>query len=245
MFNRFEDTKSNPQLNKMLVGASLLLLAALYQNFDVVDLFHLPLQQVDQGIRTAHARQLLGKGYDSSPAATAENMENLNISIFNRVYENLPKKYRSQASDISQTIIDEAQKHDFDPVFVMAVIRTESHWNPLAKGSVGEIGLMQLRPETAEWIAKKAKLPWYGTKTLENPVLNVKLGVAYLDFLRGSFDGYANKYLSAYNMGAGNVRRMYKNDMRPKEYSTKVMQHYKELYTRLVRAHFAAQVAGN
>ena len=146
---------------------------------------------------------------------------------------------------LSTTILKEAEKYQIDPVFVVAVIKTESAFNPLALGTHGEIGLMQIKPDTAKWIAEKANIPWKGPKTLENPSMNVRIGMAYFNYLRESFDGHANKYVSAYNMGALNVRRKYSSGEAPKEYSTRVMRNYNETYKRLSAATTLNLLAGN
>ncbi|MFN7453152.1 MAG: lytic transglycosylase domain-containing protein [Pseudobdellovibrionaceae bacterium] len=230
-------------LKKATVVLSLSTLFMLYQNFDFSQYWKAQVKPIDEQARREHARELLGKFYAGSWAERAEDIPALHMSLYNEIYRSLPKKFKGQASALATTFIKESEIHDFDPVFVVAVIKTESSFNPLARGGVGEIGLMQLRPETAEWVAKKFKLKWHGKKTLENPVDNVRLGIAYLDYLREKFDGYANKYLSAYNMGASKVRRMYAAETKPREYSRKVMRHYKDTYARIVNTSTVSLIA--
>ena len=221
-------------MNKMTVIATMTVAIVAFQNFDYVSLFHVPLQQVNHQVRAEHAKELLGKKYKGSSAQKAENMPDLNYAIFSTVYKNLPKKYRHQAGLITETIIEQAHKYDFDPVFALAVIKTESSFNPKALGSAGEIGLMQLKPDTAEWIAKKYGLKYRNRMTLENPADNIRLGMAYFHNLRSSFDGYANKYVNAYNMGATKVRRLYASSYKPNEYSGRVIKNYTVIYEKLV-----------
>ncbi|MFQ5443881.1 MAG: transglycosylase SLT domain-containing protein, partial [Nitrospinales bacterium] len=45
-------------------------------------------------------------------------------------------------------IIHESKKYDYDPLFLTAVIITESSFNNWAKSRVGAVGLMQIRPTT-------------------------------------------------------------------------------------------------
>ena len=214
----------------------LVLTALIYQNFDFADGWKINLIPLNEKHRATHAKELLGKYYDGSAAQMVENANSLGMAIFNDVYRNLPKKYKTSAVDVSTAIIEHAEKYEIDPVFVVAVIKTESSLNPMAKGRFGEIGLMQLKPDTAAWIAKKYGIRWKGAKSLENPKTNVILGIAYLNFLRDRFDGHANKYLSAYNMGAKNVCRMYASDRTPHEYSMRVMKNYNSTYRRLAAA---------
>ena len=56
-----------------------------------------------------------------------------------------------------------------------AVVQVESAYNPAAVGSVGEIGLMQIRPETAAMLGYTG-----GTAGLFDPETNVRFGVMYL-----------------------------------------------------------------
>lgn len=222
------------EVQKVKVIAGLVLLALCFQNFKFVDELKITLTPINEDTRSAHAKELLGKHYKGSFAAQAESINAMHFSVFNDVYRSLPKAYKAKALDVSSTIIDEAAKYDFDPVFVMAVIKTESSFNPKAVGPVGEIGLMQLRAETAEWIAKLSGIDWRGREALRNPVYNVRLGVAYLHWLRSKFGASPNKYLSAYNLGAAKVKRMYASELKPREYSSRVMKNYKEIYLRLV-----------
>jgi len=205
-----------------------------FQNFDIVNAFLVPVHKVDHESRVLHAKELLGKAYKGSTAHQAEMIQDLHVTIFEDVRQLLPKKYKSQALPLAETIVREAQRYDFDPVFIMAVIKTESSFNPIAKGSAGEIGLMQIKPKTAAEIALNANIPWNGPSTLESPIMNVKIGVAYFSQLRGKFAGYANKYIASYNMGAAKVNRLYQNEITPKEYSIRVIKNYNLIYKRMV-----------
>ncbi len=220
-------------MKKTAALASLVILACIYQNFDFVDAWKLNLIPINEKSRTNHARELLGKSYHGSNAQLVENANALGMSIFNDVYRNLPKKYKGYSIDLTTKLLELSEKYEIDPVFVLAIIKTESSFNPKAKGSAGEIGLMQLKPDTAEWVAKKNGLKWKGPKSLENPVTNITLGMAYFNMLRDKFDGHANKYISSYNMGAAKVCRLYASETTPKEYSLRVMKHYNNTYKRL------------
>lgn len=219
-------------MKKTTAALILIVTGAFYQNFVFSGLApkNLHKMEVDENARLEHARELLGKYYKKSSVASTKGLQHVNIHLYNQVHARLPKKFKKQSGKISKAIINEATKHDFDPVFVMAVIQTESSFNPLAKGGIGELGLMQLRPETAEWIAEKEKIKWKGPRTLKDPVQNIKIGVAYMAFLRDHFDSAAYKYLSAYNVGPAKLKRMFEAETRPKEYSTKVMKFYEEFY---------------
>jgi soluble lytic murein transglycosylase-like protein len=184
-------------------------------------------------IRNEHARELFGSKYDQSVVATFESKNGLEKNIFSTVKDSLPKKYKPDAQEIARTIVLESRKHQLDPYFVMAVISGESSFNPNARGPVGEIGLMQLRLSTGEWISKISKIKWNGEKSLKDPVENIKLGTAYLAWLRNKFNGHGQLYLAAYNMGPASVKSAMGRNVWPKDYPKHVMKRYIAFYKEL------------
>lgn len=219
-----------------LAIATATLTSVLYNNFDFFS-WNKPavpsIESVNEAARVAHAKELLGVHYRGSDAQRFEGKRSMNEMIYQKVQNSLAPKWKAQARNITRTVIAESTKYHLDPVFVLAVIKTESKFNPLALGRFGEIGLMQIKPDTAEWIAKKYGLSWNGKKTLENPSANIRIGLAYMNYLRGKFNGTALKYVSAYNMGPRNVRRLLAKNLKPAEYNTRVMKNYKALYAKI------------
>jgi soluble lytic murein transglycosylase len=185
-------------------------------------------------IRLTHAHELLGKYY---PLSVVPQIDDL---VYEWTKDSLKGKWHKQARGISQTIIKESLRRGFDPLFLMAMIQSESSFNPAAHGPFGEIGLMQLRPATARWIAGKYKISWKGAATLRDPRANIRIGAAFLDYLRDRFDSQAQLYVAAYNMGYGNVKEALSREVWPKDYPRRVMRHYIELY-RQVRTEVAKQ----
>ena len=150
--------------------------------------------------------------------------------ILNAVTKALPKSQRHMAYDVSRIIITEANHHKMDPLFLLAVIATESGFNPKARGLHGEIGLMQVLPKTAVWIAPKAGIP-VDKIDLEDPVINIRIGATYFARLRKSFDGHGPRYVAAYNMGSANVRKLVRSKVEPKIYSGRVLENYENFRT--------------
>jgi soluble lytic murein transglycosylase len=185
---------------------------------------------IKQNLRIGHAKELLGKRYRKSVVSHFENQEGLEKNLLEIVTKSLPKNYKNKAAVVSNTIIKEAGKYKLDPYFLMAVISGESSFNPEAKGPVGEIGLMQLRPSTGEWIAKMIDAKWDGEKTLKDPVANIKLGAAYINWLRNKTDNKSQLYLAAYNMGLKSVKKAVKKNIYPKDYPIHVMKRYLAFY---------------
>jgi soluble lytic murein transglycosylase len=189
---------------------------------------------VQSTIRTEHAKELLGDRFKRSFISRLDDeqleIEKHIVALFDRY---LPKQYKAQSEDIAHTLIAECMKYEMDPYFIIALIAGESSFKPYARGPVGEIGLMQIRPSTAKWIAGKMKLTWTGKKSLLNPIANIKIGTAYIAWMREKFDNHAQLYLAAYNMGRTNVKRALSKNVWPKDYPIHVMKRYFALYKGL------------
>ena len=146
-----------------------------------------PVSAVQRESRLNHAHELLGKYYKESTVRAGEHVKKINTTIYRWTRERLPKKFRKRYQAVAQTIIDESLKYGFDPVFLMSVIQGESSFNPDQVGGVGELGLMQIRPTTGKWMAEMIGLKWKGDQMLRDPVDNIRIGAAYLNYLRDRF----------------------------------------------------------
>lgn len=116
---------------------------------------------------------------------------------------------------------------DLDPLLVLSVIRTESSFRESAQSNAGAVGLMQLMPETAEWLNKKFKTN-YDYTTVEG---NIALGCKYLNYLLQK-DGDLKTALVHYNTGPYAPDDV-KSDA-GERYSKKVLRFYK-MYRFLYR----------
>lgn len=184
-------------------------------------------------LRIIQARELLGPYYQRSVVKTGEKVSNIPEFVQKEVTASMLKKYRKDAKRLARTIVKQSQIYELDPIFIMSIIDYESSFNPTIKGSFGEIGLMQIKPDTAEWIAKKYHLKFKGEKSLYDPCTNVIFGTAYIDYLRERFNEHGRLYLAAYNMGVTNVNRALNKAIWPKDYPANVMKHYVKFYTDL------------
>lgn len=111
---------------------------------------------------------------------------------------------------VVQTNKDKAKA--IDPDLLNAIARQESRFNPYAVSASGAVGLMQLMPDTAKYVAKKYNLVMGSQKTLLLPDYNLKFGQYYLHSLLRlkEVDGDVLKALIAYNAGPGNLRKWQK-----------------------------------
>lgn len=235
-------TVTNTTIKKNIVRVFCVLLTAFLGSVISSTAHAENLSSEERESRLSHAHELLGKYYSHSVVLSGEQLDKVNGMIYKWTRQSLPKSYRSQYKAVAQAIIDESLKNDFDPIFVSSVIVNESSFNPSKIGGVGEIGLMQLRPETAKWIAKHEGLKYKGKASLKDPVTNIKLGTAFLSYLREKFDSHARLYIAAYNMGQGNVKEALERKVWPKDYALRVMKYYISYY-RQIRDVVSTEVA--
>ncbi|MHC1790721.1 lytic transglycosylase domain-containing protein [Solidesulfovibrio sp.] len=90
-----------------------------------------------------------------------------------------------------------------DPDIVYSLIRQESFFDPKAVSGAGAVGLMQLMPETAKAVGKKIGIR-PGRDDLFNPVVNIRLGVAFFRE-RLAREGSLAAALASYNAGENRV----------------------------------------
>ncbi len=218
-------------------------LGAFYQNMTPVEFAALNMPLVNEGARRDQARELLGSVYGGSYAARLEGHKDLNYLIYKKLETSLSREWKSWVPQMTQELISECRKHDMDPIFVLAIIQTESQFNTYAKGTSGEIGLMQVLPQTGEWLAKKYNLHWRGPNTLYDPIHNIKYGITYFAHLRSQFESRAHHYVPAYNMGPKNLRRVARSIATIGEdertllngnYGSRVMKNYQLIYEQLI-----------
>jgi soluble lytic murein transglycosylase len=95
-----------------------------------------------------------------------------------------------------------AAQRQLNPLLVTALIRQESRFERTIRSSAGATGLMQVMPDTADWIKDKADLPTYN---LDDPNSNIELGTWYLDYTHGEYDNHSLFAVASYNAGPGNV----------------------------------------
>lgn len=113
----------------------------------------------------------------------------------------------------ADTITAYADAQELDPALVAAVILCESSYDPKAESRLGARGLMQLMPDTAEWVAHKLGEDGadYSFDNLYDPQTNIRFGTWYLGYLSRRFNGDATKIVCAYHAGQGNVDSWLKN----------------------------------
>ena len=115
-----------------------------------------------------------------------------------------------------------------DPSLVVAVIMTESSFDPRSRSHMGALGLMQILPKTGESLAVETQRRWSGEHTLFDPYLNISLGVRYLAKLQKRF-GTLEIALTAYNYGPSRVEAwLRRGDALPMDYAQRVLARYRQ-----------------
>ena len=114
------------------------------------------------------------------------------------------------------TIQQAATLSDVDPLLVASVIRVESKFQKEDVSHAGAIGLMQLMPQTATWVAgqmaKTGQAERYGITVgsatdLSVPTTNIRLGSWYMQYLFAQFNGNEVAAIAAYNAGPKRVQQ--------------------------------------
>ena len=122
-----------------------------------------------------------------------------------RTYRQYPLRYKAQ-------IIENANRFELAPWHVAAVVRCESSFDPKATSSVGARGLMQIMPDTGEWLAGKfGEADGFDPESLYDPDTNLKYGCWYLNWLMSRFDGDLILTTCAYHAGHGTVDKWLQN----------------------------------
>lgn len=148
-----------------------------------------------------------------------------------------PYPYRSIVEKYSS-------EYGVDPLLVIAVIRAESKFIPQSQSHKGAQGLMQLMPETANWIAESLGEDDFSQSELKKPEKNIQYGTWYLASLQKEFKNIT-LVLAAYNGGRGHVNEWIRSQqldlanlrqedipfLETREYVKRVMQYYEKYST--------------
>lgn len=93
-----------------------------------------------------------------------------------------------------------------EPELALAIARRESEFYPKARSGVGARGLMQLMPRTGAAMAEKLGITGFEEAQLDDPILNARLGSAYLAQLEEEFGHNIPLIAVGYNAGPSRAR---------------------------------------
>lgn len=108
-----------------------------------------------------------------------------------------------------ETIVEKAAIYELDPLLVAAIIRVETNYKVGLVSRKGALGVMQLMPDTANWIMEqtKQKQRWSMDELMNEVEPNIELGAWYIHSLLKQFDQNGAAAVAAYNAGPGNVNQ--------------------------------------
>ncbi|MCK4460703.1 MAG: transglycosylase SLT domain-containing protein [candidate division Zixibacteria bacterium] len=134
-----------------------------------------------------------------------------------------------EVGQLSDVVFTESRRYHYDPMFVLAIIITESSFRKGQVSPKGARGLMQMIPYVGEDVAMRAGVDWEGLQTLFEPQSNIKLGTLHL-FEQILKFGDVQQAIVAYNMGETRLRGLIRQNLpMPKRYLKRVMDNYKML----------------
>ena len=113
-----------------------------------------------------------------------------------------PQKY-------AESVEKYAAEYDVPESVVYAVIKTESGFTPDAVSLKGAIGLMQITPDTFDWLCSKTG-DEANALLLYEPDTNIRYGTYFLSLLYSEF-GVWDTAFAAYNAGRGRVNEWLKS----------------------------------
>src|SRR5579884_2333695 len=104
----------------------------------------------------------------------------------------------------SDVIRQQAGEKHLDPALIAAVIYAETKFDP-RPSAAGAEGLMQILPQTAEFLARRSGATTFTLADLATPQVNIAYGSYYLRYLLDEYRGNEVLALAAYNGGEANV----------------------------------------
>lgn len=124
--------------------------------------------------------------------------QNAREAAYQKIVDSHPIYYKD--------LIDQyAAENNLQPAFVAAIILNESSFRTDAESNVGARGLMQLMPDTAEWISGKLGDSYYSFDHMWEAEQNIRYGCWYLNYLSKLFRGDPVTMASAYHAGQTTV----------------------------------------
>lgn len=108
-----------------------------------------------------------------------------------------------------------AKKYNVEKELILSVIKSESNFRQDAQSNAGAIGLMQIMPDTFDWLQTHNLIEYKDVGHLKDPKTNIEYGTYLLSILQKRY-ATINEVICAYNAGIGTVDRWLKD----KKYST-------------------------
>jgi len=160
------------------------------------------------------------------------------VRVYSIVKGHRPEIAEAEAWRIAETILEESSKRKLDALLISAVIQVESGFQDSAVSPSGARGLMQIMPETGRALTRAlrhemgVRAAAFKPEWLDNPFVNIRLGVYYLHDLKKQFRDL-NLALTAYNFGPAEIQNRLENNLElSSEYAGNVLQAYRNLKSK-------------
>ena len=141
-----------------------------------------------------------------------------------------------------EQIEDAAQRYQVPPHLIAAVIWQETRFNAACRGKAGEIGLMQIMPQSAgEWVSKE-HITGFEPRALLDPGTNILAGTWYLGRAIRRWNTHSNPIpyaLAEYNAGRSNALRWDRDSIRSPALFIELIDYPStRVYVRNIMSHY-------
>lgn len=175
-----------------------------------------------------------------------------------KILTTIPAPLAKNAGKYLRAVLIMSERHKVDPLWVLSIMWTESHFAYNATSIVGARGLMQIMPATKKYLHKKLhrrgqklivektgfelndyfpyRVPDTEYKIHRDKLFNIELGIIYLKNLLKHFDKNHVHATVAYNMGPGWTRKRLRNNQPvgvKNEYLDKVSRAYGQIIKKI------------
>ena len=157
--------------------------------------FELHSYSKEMRLAAAHILANVDDVYLSMQAYSKSGFGNENLA------EYFPIVYGREVEEISS-------HYNINAAWIFSLMRQESFFDPQARSYVGALGLMQVMPATANFIAHRYRIPYRGPFSLYSPSTNIQIGIANADFIKNLFHSNYVLATASYNAGQGNVAKL-------------------------------------
>ena len=175
-----------------------------------------------------------------------------------KILTTIPAPLAENAGKYLRAVLIMSERHKIDPLWVLSIMWTESHFSYNATSIVGARGLMQIMPATKRYLHKKLhrsgislivekpdfelndyfpyRVPDTEYKIHRDKLFNIELGIIYLKNLLKNFNTNHVHATVAYNMGPGWTRKRLRNKQPvgvKNEYLDKVSRAYGQILKKI------------
>lgn len=140
------------------------------------------------------------------------------IKVYSIIKAHRPDVSEAETWRVAEVVWEECAKRKIDPLLVLALIQVESGFQYAAVSPMGARGIMQIMPDTARSLTHSVGYEYgirpaaFRPEALDDPLLNIRLGVYYLHGLKTQFQDL-NLTLSAYNFGPAELQNRLDNNL--------------------------------